>query len=150
MKNILRDFVTAVTVIGLAVSCNTPAEPAEKEQTPQGVVIDEAKVAAFVETREYGVYGSDVSAVFVMDKLQHEMVYNTRARRFVIQDDYQKSLLTVTLSSAEESSQYSVSLASTAEGVANGTFTMKMVKSEEDTAWLWDLENRLGVVIMFQ
>ena len=85
-----------------------------------------------------------------MDKQQHEMVYNTRARRFVIQDDYQKSLLTVTLSSAEEPSQYSVSLASTAEGVANGTFTMKMVKSEDDTAWLWDLENRLGVVIMFQ
>ena len=146
MKKIYVRVLAAVAFASFAVACNSP-QP-EPQPEPSGVVIDEAKVAAFIENSDYGVYDSDVTAVFVLDKLQHEMIYNTKASRFVIQDDYQKALLSVMLTPSEEPSHYSVSVSSSQEGVAPGTYTMKMVKSENDMAWLWDVENRLGIIAL--
>lgn len=146
MKRIFIYALALAAALVFSVSCKSPevTEPGSGQST-----IDEQKVAAFVEMADYGVYDEEVSAVFVFDKKQHELVWNTKASRFIIQDDAQKALLTVTLTPSGEESHYSVSVTSQEEGLT-GTYTMKMVKSEEDTAWLWDLENRLGVVIMFQ
>ena len=146
MNKIYVRVLAAVAFVSFAVACNSP-QP-EPQPEPSGVVIDEAKVAAFIENSDYGVYDSDVTAVFVLDKQQHEMIYNTKASRFVIQDDYQKALLSVMLTPSEEPSHYSVSVSSAQDGVISGTYTMKMVKSENDTAWLWDVENKMGVILM--
>ena len=102
MKKIYVRVLAAVAFVSFAVACNSP-QP-EPQPEPSGVVIDEAKVAAFIENSDYGVYDSDAIAVFVLDKLQHEMIYNTKASRFIIQDDYQKALLSVTFSPSEEPS----------------------------------------------
>ena len=140
-------FILAfAAVLGMAVSCKSP-EVTEPDPDPQ-VQIDEAKVAAFVEMSEYGVYDADVTAVFVLDKKEHEMVWNTKAARFVIQDDYQNALFTAVLTPSAEESYYSVAIASKADGVEAGTYTMKMVKSEDEAAWLWDVQNELGIVIL--
>ena len=146
MKKVYIRVLDAVAFVSFAVACNSP-QP-EPLPEPSGAVIDEDKVTAFVETEDYGVYDSDLADVFVFDKFQHEMVYNTKASRFVIQDNYQKALLSVTLTLSEEPSHYSVSVSSSQEGVALGTYTMKMVKSENDMAWLWDVENRLGIIAL--
>jgi len=69
------------------------------------------------------------------------------ASRFIIQDDAQKALLTVVLTPSGEESHYSVSVTSQEEGLT-GTYTMKMVKAEGEAAWLWDVENKLGVVVL--
>ena len=140
-------MLAVAAFVSFAESCSTP-QP-EPQPEPSEVVIDEAKVTAFIENENYGVYDSDVTAVFIFDNLQHEMVYNTKACRFVIQDDFQKALLSVTLTPTAETSYYNVSVASSEEGVATGTYTMKMVKSENDMAWLWDVENRLGIIALY-
>lgn len=140
-------FILAFSaVLGMAVSCKSP-EVTEPDPDPQ-VQIDEAKVAAFVEMSEYGVYDADVAAAFVFDKKEHEMVWNAKAARFVIQDDYQKALLTAVLAPAAEEAHYSVSITSQSDGVETGTYTMKMVKSEGEAAWLWDVQNEIGIVIL--
>ena len=145
MKKLYACVITLTIAMGLLVSCKAPVE---KEPESQGIVIDEAKVTAFVGTYEYGVYDSDVAAVFVMDKTRHEMIYNTKAARFVIQDDDQYPLLTSVMSPAAEEGHYTVTITSSVEGLMTGTYTMKMVKSENETAWLWEVENRFGLVIM--
>ena len=144
MKRIFIYALAAAAGLVFSVSCKSP-EVIEPDSGQS--VIDQAKVAAFVEMADYGVYDVDVSAVFVFDKKQHELVWNTKASRFVIQDDAQKALLTVTLTPSGEESHYSVSVTSQEEGLA-GTYTMKMVKAEGEAAWLWDVENKLGVVVL--
>ena len=145
MKRIFIYVLAAAAALVFSVSCKSP-EVTEPGSGQEGT-IDEQKVAAFVEMADYGVYGEDVSAVFVFDKKQHELVWNTKASRFIIQDDDQKALLTVTLTPSGEESHYSVSVTSQEEGLT-GTYTMKMVKAEGEAAWLWDVENKLGVVVL--
>ena len=144
MKRIFIYVLAAAAALVFSVSCKSPevTEPGSGQST-----IDEQKVAAFVEMADYGVYDEEVSAVFVFDKKQHELVWNTKASRFIIQDDAQKALLTVTLTPSGEESHYSVSVTSQEEGLT-GTYTMKMVKAEGEAAWLWDVENKLGVVVL--
>ena len=144
MKRIFIYALAAAAALVFSVSCKSPevTEPGSGQGT-----IDEQKVAAFVEIADYGVYDEEVSAVFVFDKKQHELVWNTKVSRFIIQDDAQKALLTVTLTPSGEESHYSVSVTSQEEGLT-GTFTMKMVKAEGEAAWLWDVENKLGVVVL--
>ena len=145
MKRIFIYVLAAAAALVFSVSCKSP-EVTESGSGQEGT-IDEQKVAAFVEMADYGVYGEDVSAVFVFDKKQHELIWNTKASRFTIQDDAQKALLTVVLTPAGEESHYNVSVTSQEEGLT-GTYTMKMVKAEGEAAWLWDVENRLGVVAL--
>ncbi len=144
MKRIVLYALAMAAVLGFSVSCNSPevTEPG----SGQGVV-DEQKVAAFVEMADYGVYGEDVSAVFVFDKKQHELVWNTKASRFVIQNDVQKALLTVVVTPSGEESHYSVSVTSQEEGIT-GTYTMKKVKEEGEAAWFWDVANKIGLVVL--
>lgn len=144
MKRIFIYVLAAAAALVFSVSCKSPevTEPGSGQST-----IDEQKVAAFVEMADYGVYDEEVSAVFVFDKKQHELVWNTKASRFIIQDDSQMALLTVTLTPSGEESHYSVSVTSQEEGLTV-TYTMKMVKAEGEAAWLWDVENRLGVVVL--
>lgn len=146
-KNVI---LALMAVLGMTLSCKSPevAEPQPEEQEPVQVQIDEAKVAAFVETSDYGVYNAEVAALFVFNKKEHEAVWNTKASRFVIQDDYQKALLTVVLKPAAQEAYYSVEITAQTEGVTAGTYTMKMVKSEGETAWLWEVENKFGLVIL--
>jgi len=145
MKRIFIYALAAAAALVFSVSCKSP-EVTEPGSGQEGT-IDEQKVAAFVEMADYGIYGEDVSAVFVFDKKQHELVWNTMASRFIIQDDAQKALLTVVLTPSGEESHYSVSVTSQEEGLT-GTYTMKMVKAEGEAAWLWDVENKLGVVVL--
>ena len=145
MKRIFIYVLAAAAALVFSVSCKSP-EVTEPGSGQEGT-IDEQKVAAFVEMADYGVYDEEVSAVFVFDKKQHELVWNTKASRFIIQDDAQKALLTVTLTPLGEESHYSVSVTSQEEGLT-GTYTMKMVKAEGEAAWLWDVENKLGVVVL--
>ena len=145
MKRIFIYALAAAAALVFSVSCKSP-EVTEPGSGQEGT-IDEQKVAAFVEMADYGVYDEEVSAVFVFDKKQHELVWNTKASRFIIQDDAQKALLTVTLTPLGEESHYSVSVTSQEEGLT-GTYTMKMVKAEGEAAWLWDVENKLGVVVL--
>ena len=144
MKRIFIYVLAAAAALVFSVSCKSPevTEPGSGQST-----IDEQKVAAFVEMADYGVYDEEVSAVFVFDKKQHELVWNTKVSRFIIQDDAQKALLTVTLTPSGEESHYSVSVTSQEEGLTV-TYTMKMVKAEGEAAWLWDVENKLGVVVL--
>ena len=144
MKRIFIYVLAAAAALVFSVSCKSPevTEPGSGQST-----IDEQKVAAFVEMADYGVYDEEVSAVFVFDKKQHELVWNTKASRFIIQDDAQMALLTVTLTPSGEESHYSVSVTSQEEGLTV-TYTMKMVKAEGEAAWLWDVENKLGVVVL--
>ena len=144
MKRIVIYVLAAAAALVFSVSCKSPevTEPGSGQST-----IDEQKVAAFVEMADYGVYDEEVSAVFVFDKKQHELVWNTKASRFIIQDDSQMALLTVTLTPSGEELHYSVSVASQEEGLT-GTYTMKMVKAEGEAAWLWDVENKLGIVVL--
>ena len=144
MKRIFIYALAAAAGLVFSVSCKSP-EVIEPDSGQS--VIDQAKVAAFVEMADYGVYDGDVSAVFVFDKKQHELVWNTKASRFVIQDDAQRALLSVVLTPSGEESHYSVSVTSQEEGLT-GTYTMKMVKAEGEAAWLWDVENKLGVVVL--
>ena len=145
MKRIFIYVLAAAAALVFSVSCKSP-EVTEPGSGQKGT-IDEQKVAAFVEMADYGVYGEDVSAVFVFDKKQHELIWNTKVSRFIIQDDAQKALLTVTLTPSGEESHYNVSVTSQEEGLT-GTYTMKMVKAEGEAAWLWDVENKLGVVVL--
>lgn len=144
MKRIFIYVLAAAAALVFSVSCKSPevTEPGSGQST-----IDEQKVAAFVEMADYGVYDEEVSAVFVFDKKQHELVWNTKASRFIIQDDAQMALLTVTLTPSGEESHYSVSVTSHEEGLTV-TYTMKMVKAEGEAAWLWDVENKLGIVVL--
>lgn len=144
MKRIVIYVLAAAAALVFSVSCKSPevTEPGSGQST-----IDEQKVAAFVEMADYGVYDEEVSAVFVFDKKQHELVWNTKASRFIIQDDSQMALLTVTLTPSGEESHYSVSVTSQEEGLTV-TYTMKMVKAEGEAAWLWDVENKLGIVVL--
>ena len=145
MKRIFIYVLAASAALVFSVSCKSP-EVTEPGSGQEGT-IDEQKVAAFVEMADYGVYGEDVSAVFVFDKKQHELIWNTKASRFTIQDDAQKALLTVVLTPAGEESHYNVSVTSQEEGLT-GTYTMTRVKAEGEAAWLWDVENKLGIVVL--
>ena len=145
MKRIFIYVLAAAAALVFSVSCKSP-EVTEPGSGQKGT-IDEQKVAAFVEMADYGVYGEDVSAVFVFDKKQHELIWNTKASRFTIQDDAQKALLTVVLTPAGEESHYNVSVTSQEEGLT-GTYTMKRVRAEGEAAWLWDVENKLGIVVL--
>ena len=145
MKRIFIYVLAASAALVFSVSCKSP-EVTEPGSGQEGT-IDEQKVAAFVEMADYGVYGEDVSAVFVFDKKQHELIWNTKASRFTIQDDAQKALLTVVLTPAGEESHYNVSVTSQEEGLT-GTYTMKRVRAEGEAAWLWDVENKLGIVVL--
>ena len=142
-------MLSLAAILMLAVSCKSveEKEPVEQEPVEQGT-IDEAKVAAFVETSEYGLYDTDLMPVFVFNKKEHEMVWNTKKAKFVIQDDYQCSLFSAELTSSEEELHYSVKISSDVSGVEAGTYNMKMVKSDGEAAWLWEVENKLGIIIL--
>ena len=140
-----RVFLLALAAFAsLVVSCN---QPEENEIGSQQTQIDQEKVNAFVAMTEYGLYDTDLAQILVFDKKQHEMVWNTKASRFIIQDDAQMALLTAVLTPSTEESHYSVSVTAQSEDIT-GTYTMKMVKSEGEAAWLWDVENELGIVVL--
>ena len=133
--------------LGLFVSCNEP-QVSEQDKGSSQPVIDQAKVLAFSQAVEYGLYDADVNPWFVMDKLQHELVYNRKSSRFVIQDDVQEALFTATLVPSDDGSFYNVSISSKNIPDMNGTYKMKMVKSTDHTAWLWEVENNFGIVLL--
>ena len=147
MNRIIYLAIIAVVQLVVLVSCNQPQVP-EHEDESSPITIDEAKVSAFSEVSEYGLYNADVDPWLVMDKTQHELVYNRKSSRFVIQSDAQEALFTATLMPSDGESFYSVSISSKNIPDLNGTYTMKMVKSADYTAWLWEVGNNFGIVVL--
>ena len=68
-----------------------------------------------------------------------------KASRFIIRNDALEPLLTVDLE-ADGDDVFAVEL--NGGPVVSGSSRMKLVKSQGDTAWLWDIDNNLGIIIL--
>jgi len=137
MKKYLFFIFMAIAVVA---SCGK-----EKKSSVPADSIDAEKVAAFILLQNEGVYDGELKPLLLFDPLQHELVYNVKSSRFIIQDDALESILTVDLT-ADGEGIYAVEVNGGA--AVSGSIRMKLVKSQGDTAWLWDLDNGLGLIIL--
>lgn len=137
-------FVLMAVAIAVTASCGKEKKDPGKEPVPTDG-IDAEKVAAFILLQNEGVYDADLAPVLLFDPLQHELVYNVKSSRFIIRNDALEPLLTVDLQ-ADGEDVYAVEVNGGA--AVSSSNRMKLVKSQGDTAWLWDLDNNLGIIIL--
>ena len=144
MKRYLTFILLASSILASTSCGKEEKKKAEGDDKPVVAGIDEQKVASFILLEDIGVYGADLTPTLVFDKLAHELVYNVRLGRLTMQDDDLQPLLTVDLTADGEDS-FTVDIKSAA---VTANCTMKLVRAEGDTAWLWDTENNLGIIIL--
>ena len=130
-------FAVVTAVLICAASCRKGPEPGP-EQT--GTDASEA----FLQKEEVGVYGS--GALFVFDPLIHEIVYNVKSSVMTIHDDKLEELLRVGFVPAGED-KYSVTITGI-DTPYQGAAEMKLLRTKEDLAWLWDAGQGLGVIVL--
>ncbi len=137
-------FIFMAIALAAAASCGKEKKEPGREPAPaEG--IDGQKVAAFILLQKEGVYDGDLTPLLLFDPLQNELVYNVKASRFIIRNDALEPLLTVDLE-ADGDDVFAVEL--NGGPVVSGSSRMKLVKSQGDTAWLWDIDNNLGIIIL--
>ena len=137
-------FIFMAFAIAVAVSCGKEKKDPGKEPVPTDG-IDTEKVAAFILLQNEGVYDGELTPLLLFNPLQHELVYNVKTSRFIIRNDALEPLLTVDLE-ADGEDVYAVEVNGGA--AVTSSSRMKLVKSQGDTAWLWDLDNKLGIIIL--
>ena len=137
-------FIFLAIAFAAAASCGKEKKEPGKEPAPADG-IDAEKVAAFILLQKEGVYDEDLTPLLLFDPLQNELVYNVKASRFIIRNDALEPLLTVDLE-ADGEDVYAVEVNGGA--AVSSSNRMKLVKSQDDTAWLWDLDNNLGIIIL--
>ena len=137
-------FIFMAIALAAAASCGKEKKEPGREPAPaEG--IDGQKVAAFILLQKEGVYDGDLTPLLLFDPLQNELVYNVKASRFIIRNDALEPLLTVDLE-ADGDDVFAVEL--NGGPVVSGSSRMKRVKSHGETAWLWDIDNNLGIIIL--
>ena len=134
-----------ISLLPAFVSCNNN----EKKSGDKPVEIDEAKVAAFQELSSYGFYNSNLEGSYLFDEDCQEMIYNPESGVFIIQNEALEHLVEASVSATEFVDFYSVTVSGTPESIPSGIFDMKMVKKENDKAWLWEKSNNFGIVILY-
>ena len=77
------------------------------------------------------------------------MIYNPESGLFIIQNEALEHLVEASVSATEFVDFYSVTVSGTPESIPSGIFDMKMVKKENDKAWLWEKSNNFGIVILY-
>lgn len=112
--------------------------------------IDEALVSAFIQYEDYGLYNSNADPDYTLDLLKQEMVYNTKSMKFIIQDEDRAEVFSAALSPSGQDGFYSVVTESSIGDIAEGQFRMKEVKREGDRIWLWEANNKFGLVALYE
>lgn len=134
-----------ISLLPALASCNNN----EKKSGDKPVEIDEAKVAAFQELSSYGFYNSNLEGNYLFDEDSQEMIYNPESGLFIIQNEALEHLVEASVAATEFVDFYSVTVSGTPENIPSGVFDMKMVKKENDKAWLWEKSNNFGIVILY-
>lgn len=137
-------FIFMAIALAAAVSCGKEKKDPGKEPVPTDG-IDAEKVAAFILLQNEGVYDGELTPLLLFNPLQQELVYNVKSSRFIIRNDALEPLLTVDLE-ADGEDVYAVEVNGGA--AVSSSNRMKLVKSQGDTAWLWDIDNNLGIIIL--
>ena len=128
-------FAAMAVILACAVSCKKGPEPGK-----EGIDASEA----FLLKEEVGVYGS--VPLFVFDADAHEIVYNVKTSRMTVHDDNLEELLCVEfLPSGADG--YSVTITGV-DTPYQGAAEMKLLRTKEDLAWLWDAGQGLGVIVL--
>lgn len=139
----MKKYLAYILIVCTLLACGREEKKSVAPEQP-----DEDIIAEFVTLEEIGVYGSDLAPRLLFDKMAHELVYNATFGRMSMHNDALETLLSITLSN-EGDDLYSVDVNASATGISEFCL-MKLVKTEDDLAWLWDTENNLGIIMLKQ
>lgn len=106
---------------------------------------------ALLQKETYGIYADD-DDVFVYDNDIHQYAYNTGRHTFRIQNTAQDRYLTCELDNTPTASS-TVNVRVKTQGISSypsRELQMLVLKRADGKAWLWNEENRTGLVIRIE
>lgn len=109
---------------------------------------DRKEKEAFILRNVCGVYEAD-TAVFTYVAADHQIALSTKPVNFRIQSDNQNVVLNIALSSApvlDETIQIVVTTVNIPK-ILSGQYNVKVLKTTEKYAWLWDAKTSIGFII---